>query len=589
VNPEVWAPRAELVEVVLVDGSRHTLTKGPGGWHVGGPPLVHGEEYRFSLDGGEPLPDPRSHHQPDGIDGPSVAVDHARFPWTDQRWRGFHLPGSVLYELHVGTFTAEGDFDAAIGRLDHLVDLGVDAVEVMPVAEAMGERGWGYDGVLLFAPHHAYGGPDAFKRFTDACHARGLGVLLDVVVNHLGPRGNHLERFGPYFHDRHDTPWGAAVNLDGDGSGEVRRFVLDLARHWFADHHVDGLRLDAVHALVDDSPVHLLAELSEEVEHLAAHLGRPLWLIAEDERDDERLVRPREAGGWGLHGQWADDLHHALHVAVTGEHHGYYAPYGGLDRVAAAISGVRGRPDAPPVPANVPSHRFVVCVQNHDQVGNRAIGDRLSHLAGPDAQLAAAAIVLCSPGTPLLFMGEEWAASTPFPYFVDVAGDDDLAEAIRTGRREEFREFGWLPDQVPDPTDPATAASAVLDWTEPTAGDHARVLAFYRDLIRLRHERADLTDGRRERTTVEHDDARGLLVVRRENTAVAVNLATDGRVVPASWLDGRAAGLLATSVPQVDLGPGGTVHLPRGSAAVVALTPKAVCHPQEWVEGSTRG
>jgi maltooligosyltrehalose trehalohydrolase len=529
-KPDVWAPRADLVEVVLVDGSRHRLTKRDDGWHVGGPELAPGEEYRFSLDGGEPLPDPRSHSQPDGIEGPSAPVDHGAFPWTDHGWRGFHLPGSVLYELHVGTFTPEGDFDAAILRLDHLEALGVDCVEVMPVAEAMGERGWGYDGVLLYAPHHAYGGPDAFKRFVDACHHRGIGVILDVVYNHLGPKGNHLEQFGPYFTEEHHTPWGAAVNLDGEGAAEVRRFIVDNARHWFIDHHVDGLRLDATHALVDDSPVHLLAQLSEEVEHLSAHLGRRLWLVAEDERDDPDLVLPREAGGIGLDGRWADDLHHAIHVAITGETQGYYGKYEGFDRIAAALTGVHGKPGVDPVPDTVPSHRFIVCTQNHDQVGNRAVGERLSHLAGPDAQIAAAALVLCSPGTPMLFMGEEWAASTPFPYFVDVPDDPDLAAAITKGRRAEFAEFGWEPEQIPDPTDPATFEMAKLDWDERDDGVHAEVLDVYRQLIALRRARPDLTDGRRDRTSVEVDEEKGVVVVRREATVVQVELGPPARV-----------------------------------------------------------
>ena len=529
-KPDVWAPRADLVEVVMIDGSRYPLTKGDDGWHVGGPELAPGEEYRFSLDGGDPLPDPRSHHQPDGIEGPSVAVDHSTFPWTDDGWRGFHLPGSVLYELHVGAFTPEGDFDAAILRLDHLVDLGIDCVEVMPVAEAMGERGWGYDGVLLYAPHHAYGGPDAFKRFVDACHHRGIGVILDVVYNHLGPKGNHLEKFGPYFTDGHHTPWGAAVNLDGDGAHEVRRFIIDNARHWFVDHHVDGLRLDATHALVDDSPVHLLAELSDEVAHLSAHLGRRLWLVAEDERDDPDIVLAREAGGLGLDGRWADDLHHAIHVAITGETQGYYGKYEGFDRIAAALTGVHGKPGVDPVPAAVPSHRFIVCTQNHDQVGNRAVGERLSHLAGPDAQIAAAALVLCSPGTPMLFMGEEWAASTPFPYFVDVPDDPDLAHGITTGRRAEFEEFGWEPEQIPDPTDPATFEMAKLDWDEREEGAHAEVLDVYRRLIALRRARPDLTDGRRDRTSVEVDEERRLVVVRREATVVQVELGPPAKV-----------------------------------------------------------
>ncbi len=571
-RPDVWAPRAALVEVVLVDGSRHALTKQPDGWHRGGPELVHGEEYRFSLDSTEPLPDPRSQHQPDGFEGASVAVDHARFPWADRGWRGFHLPGSVLYELHVGTFSPEGDFDGAIQRLDHLVELGVDAVEVMPVAEAMGERGWGYDGVLLYAPLHAYGGPDGFKRFVDACHNRGLGVVLDVVYNHLGPKGNHLERFGPYFTDEHHTPWGAAVNLDGAGADEVRRFIVGNARHWLVDHHVDGLRLDATHALVDDSPVPLLAELSEEVEQLAAHLGRPLWLVAEDERDDPRITAGREAGGWGLHGRWADGLHHALHVAITGETQGYYGPFrAGLGRVRELL-----------VSGDQPAHRAVTCSQNHDQVGNRATGDRLSHLAGPEAQMAAAAVVLCSPGTPLLFMGEEWAASTPFRYFVDVPDDPDLAAAIRDGRRAEFRDFGWKPEDVPDPTDPASFEASKLDWDEVDEGDHARVLAFYRRLLALRRARPDLTDGRRARTTVEYDEGAGLLVVRRGGTAVAVNLAAERAVVPAAWLAGGATEVLAASVDGAVVEPGGSLELPGRGAAVVDL--RLAAGPEQVVE-----
>jgi len=488
-RPSVWAPRAEVVDVVVAGAGsrlrRHRLERGDDGWHRGGPDLGHGDEYRFSLDGAEPLPDPRSNHQPAGIDGPSAVVDHGRFRWTDGRWHGFHLPGSVLYELHVGTFTPAGTFDAAVERLDHLVDLGVDAVEVMPVAEAMGERGWGYDGVLLYAPHHAYGGPEAFKRFVDACHDRGLGVVLDVVYNHLGPKGNHLERFGPYFTERHHTPWGAAVNLDGPGSDEVRRFVLDNARHWIVDHHVDGLRLDATHALLDDSPVHLLAELSEEVEHLAAHLGRPVWLVAEDERDDPGIVRSREAGGWGLHGRWADDLHHALHVALTGETAGYYAKYAGLDRVAAALRGVHGKPGADPVPPAIPSHRFVVCTQNHDQVGNRAAGDRLSHVAGVQAQLAAAALVLCSPATPLLFMGEEWAATSEFPFFCDFA--PALGEAVYEGRVREFARFPeFRAGSMPHPNLPATFARAMLDWRERLRAEHAAWWEFHRGLLAQR-------------------------------------------------------------------------------------------------------
>ncbi|MBA2281083.1 MAG: malto-oligosyltrehalose trehalohydrolase [Acidimicrobiia bacterium] len=565
---EVWAPHAGTVDVVLVDGSHHRLERDATGWHRGGPELVDAEEYRFSLDGGDPLPDPRSHWQPDGIDGPSAAVDHGAFPWTDDEWQGFQLPGSVVYELHVGTFSAEGDFDAAILHLDHLVDLGVDAVEVMPIAEFSGERGWGYDGVLLWAPHHAYGGPGAFKRFVDACHRRGLGVILDVVYNHLGPVGNHLSRFGPYFHDRHQTPWGDAVNLDGPDAAEVRAFIIGNAAHWFVDHHVDGLRLDAVHALVDESPRHLLEELAEEVEHLAANVRRPLWLIAEDDRPDTKVVLGRDAGGHGLHARWADDLHHALHAAITGETSSYYAAFGPVGRIAEAIDRLLLRSDEG-VPAAVSSHRFVTCAQNHDQVGNRATGDRLSHQAGLDAALAAAAIVLLAPGTPMLFQGEEWAASAPFPYFCDV-DDPELAAAIRDGRRREFAEFGWDPASIPDPLDPATAAAAHLDWSEVGVDDHARAHEWYRALLRLRRERPDVTDGRRDRTSVHADEATRLVVVRRERTAVLANLGTEAAAVPPSLLGAGAASVLLASAGGLEPALDGSITLPAGVTAVLA-------------------
>jgi maltooligosyltrehalose trehalohydrolase len=435
----------------------------------------------------------------------------------------------VLYELHIGTFTPGGTFDAAIERLGHLVELGVDAVEVLPVAEAMGRRGWGYDGVLLYAPHHAYGGPAGFRRFVDACHQYGLGVLLDVVYNHLGPLGNHLERYGPYFTDRHHTPWGAALNLDGEGAAEVRRFVIDNALRWCADFHLDGLRLDATHALVDDSPVHVVAELADETAGLAAHLGRPLWLIAEREPEELLPVLPRLAGGWGLDARWADDLHHAVHAALTGECDGYYRPFGSVAAIGRAITEGRHRA-GDPWPESLPAHTAVTCTQNHDQVGNRARGERLAHLVGPDAAMVAAAIVLCAPGTPLLFQGEEWAASAPFPYFCDT-DDAGLAAAIREGRRQEFAEFEWDPSAFADPLDPATAAAAVLRWDERNDGQHGRVLAWYRTLLALRRLRPGLTDGRRHRTSVTVDEQARRLVVDRGDTVLHADLATPRAVI----------------------------------------------------------
>ncbi len=438
---EVWAPRAGAVDLVVADRQRTPLRGVGGGWFVADDELEPGTEYAFSLDGGQARPDPRSHSQPSGVFGPSRVVDHTEFRWTDRDWRGVSFPGSVIYELHVGTFSDAGTFDGAVSHLEHLVDLGVDLVELMPVNAFDGARGWGYDGVLLYAVHEPYGGPDGFKRFVDAAHARGIGVLLDVVYNHFGPSGNHLNRFGPYTTDRHQTPWGDAVNLDGADSGPVRRFLFDNARHWLRHYHLDGLRLDAVHTLVDESEHHFLTELVEEVDALATALHRPLSLVAEYPCTEPMAVTAREAAGHGLTAEWRDEVHHALHAVVTGERDGYYADYGSVVDIATALTGPK---------EDLPRHRFVVCTQNHDQVGNRAKGERLAHLAGLDDAKVAAGLLLCGPFTPLLFMGEEWAASSPFPYFCDTR-DDELDEAVRRGRRQEFAAFGWEPSEIPDP------------------------------------------------------------------------------------------------------------------------------------------
>jgi maltooligosyltrehalose trehalohydrolase len=420
-----------------------------GWWHAHVPSGAPGLDYAFSLDGGEPLPDPRSPWQPRGVHAPSRLVDHQRFSWTDQRWQAPPLGSAVIYELHVGTFSPEGTFDGVIGRLEHLAGLGVTHVELMPVAEFPGVRGWGYDGVDLWAPHHAYGGPDGLKRLVDACHARGLAVLLDVVYNHLGPSGNYLGRFGPYFTSRFRTPWGDAMNFDGAGSDEVRRFVCDNARMWLRDYHVDGLRLDAVHAIADGSAVHILEQLAQEVEKLAASLGRHLVLIAESNLNDPRIVQPPSAGGYGIDAQWNDDFHHALHTVLTGERHGYYADFGRLADLATAFrrgfvyageySVFRDRRHGRPA-IGVSGNRFVVSAQNHDQVGNRALGERASLLMSEGRLHIAAALLLTSPFVPMLFQGEEWGASTPFLYFTDHA-EPELVEAVRKGRCQEFAAF----------------------------------------------------------------------------------------------------------------------------------------------------
>ncbi|HUR75630.1 MAG TPA: malto-oligosyltrehalose trehalohydrolase, partial [Sporichthya sp.] len=461
----VWAPGAETVELALA-GDRHAMAADADGWWTApGVVAEHGAAYGYVLDGEGPLPDPRSRHQPEGVHGLSRVVDHSRFPWTDGDWPGRALSGAVTYELHVGTFTSGRTFDAAIERLDHLVELGVDLVEVMPVAAFPGRHGWGYDGVALYAVHEPYGGPDGLKRFVDACHARGLGVMLDVVYNHLGPSGNYLSSFGPYFTDKHHTPWGAAVNLDDAGSDEVRAFIRGSALSWLRDYHVDGLRLDAVHALADDRAIHLLTELQIAVEELTEEVGRPLFLVAESDRNDPLTVTPRERGGHGLAAQWADDVHHALHSLLSGEQQGYYVDFGSYECLATTLteaffhagtySTFRGRGHGAPVDvARIPGSAFVTYLQNHDQVGNRATGDRLSASVSPGRMAVGAALVLCSAFSPMVFMGEEWAASTPWQYFTDHQ-EPELADAVREGRRNEFAEHGWSADEVPDPQDSA--------------------------------------------------------------------------------------------------------------------------------------
>ncbi len=537
----VWAPRASHSVEVELAGERRALHRGPDDeWFLEVPEAGPGTDYAFVVDGGRPLPDPRSRYQPAGVHGPSQVVALSQFPWSDGAWKGFYLPGSVLYELHVGTFSPEGTFDGAIGRLDHLVDLGVDAVELMPVVEFSGARGWGYDGVDLFAPHHAYGGPEGLLRLVDACHGRGLGVIIDVVYNHLGPSGNYLAQFGPYFSSRHTTNWGDGVNLDGPDSDPVRRFFLDNARMWLRDYHADGLRLDAVHALVDDSAIHFLEELSSEVRELSAELGRPLWLMPESDLSNPRFVQPLASGGYGLDAAWADEWHHALHAALTGERDGYYREFGSLAQLAKALrqawvyDGVysphrRRRHGRPPV--GLSGHQFVVCTQNHDQVGNRARGERTSQLLSVERLEIAAALLLTSPFVPLLFQGEEWGARTPFLYFTDHE-DPELARAVSEGRRNEFRAFGWDPEAVPDPQAPETFRSSQLDWTEREREPHQRLLRWYRALMRLRRTCPALRAGRIEDVHVTYDEAARWLAVLRGSIGVAVNLGAHRRAVP---------------------------------------------------------
>jgi len=541
----VWAPAAERVEISLPTERVHLLPRGEGWWATPGP-LAPGTDYLLHVDGGPGLPDPRSAWQPEGVHGPSRVFDTGAFEWTDRAWRGRSSLGAVVYELHVGTFTPEGTFDAAVERLDHLVDLGVDMVELMPVAAFPGERGWGYDGVALYAVHEPYGGPSGLQRFVDAAHARGLAVCLDVVYNHLGPSGNYLGRFGPYFTDRHHTPWGAAVNLDGPDAGPVRRFIIDNALRWLRDFHIDALRLDAVHALIDDSPRHLLAELSDAVAALERKVRRPLSLIAESDLNDARMVTPTRRGGLGMTAQWDDDVHHALHARLTGERHGYYVSFGDTQTLRRALTEVfvhagtwsefRGRVWGAPVPAEVDARRFVVFSANHDQVGNRALGDRPSAVLDDGQQAVSAALVVLGPYTPMLFMGEEWGARTPFQYFTDHA-EPELAEAIRRGRAAEFASHGWAEVyggevEVPDPQDRGTFLASKLDWAEREQERHGRLHAWYRDVIRLRHREADIASGIRADTVVTAAEDGGWLTMYRGALAVVVTLCDTPREVP---------------------------------------------------------
>ena len=534
----VWAPHRNRVRLRLgaaEDPEPRVLDmeRGADGWwrtRVDG--AGPGTDYAYLLDEDPlPLPDPRSRHQPKGVHAPSRVYDHRAFPWACA-WAGRPLAGAVVYEMHVGTFTPEGTLDAAVDRLDHLVALGVTHVEVMPVNAFDGTHGWGYDGVLWYAVHEPYGGPDAFKRFVDACHGRGLAVLLDVVHNHLGPSGAHLPRFGPYFCG--ENAWGPSPNLDGPDSDPVRRHIIDNALEWLRHYRLDGLRLDAVHALRDDRAVPILEELSAAVDALAAALGRPLSLIAESDRNDPRTVMPREVGGAGMSAQWSDDLHHALHVALTGETHGYYADFAGPEVLPAVLTRVfrhtgtyssfRGRTHGRPVDtAQVPGHRFLGYLATHDQIGNRARGDRMGEHVSPGLLVCGAALLLCSPYTPMIFMGEEWAATTPWPFFASFT-DPGLAEGVRNGRRREFAALGWNDTEIPDPVDPATRDGAVLDWAQPDREPHARVLESYRSLIALRRAEPELADPRLDRFAVTASADGKRLVLVRGSLRVVCNL-----------------------------------------------------------------
>ena len=575
----VWAPAAGRAEVELA-GERHPMAPGgqPGWWRAE-IPVPAGTDYAFRLDGGEPLADPRSPRQPYGPAGASRTYDHSGFAWSDASWHGAPVQGAVVYELHVGTFTPAGTLDAAAERLDHLAALGVTAVELMPLAAFPGQHGWGYDGIGLWAVHEPYGGPDALKRFVDAAHTRGVAVYLDVVYNHVGP-GNRLASFGPYFTDAHLTPWGPAVNLDQAGSDEVRSFVVQNALMWLRDYHLDGLRLDAVHALEDNRARHILEELADAADAFAASAGRPAVLVAESDLNNPRLITAREAGGYGLDAQWSDDFHHALHCAVTGERHGYYADFGSVAALVKTLtaayfhdgtwSSFRGRTHGRPVDVlRVPAYRFVCFLQDHDQVGNRAIGDRIAAtLAGHphrDGLLrAAAGLVLTAPFTPMLFMGEEWGADTPWQYFTDHT-DPSVAAEVSAGRRSEFAAHGWGESDVPDPQDKQTFLRSKLDWSQPGLEPYRSLLGWYRELLALRRARPELTDPRLDQVHAAYDEGARWLLITRGPLRIAANLGPDDVRVP---IGAGSPALLAASTPDITA-DSGVITLPPASFAVI--------------------
>jgi len=569
----VWAPRAGRVDLVV--GGRDVPMDGPDdrGWFRVEADASPGADYAYRLDGGDPRPDPRSPWQPHGVDGPSRLVDHAAFGWTDAAWTGRDPAEAVIYELHVGTFSPEGTFDGVVARLPHLVELGVDTVELLPVAQFPGRRGWGYDGVDLYAPHHGYGGPEGLKRLVDACHGAGLAVVLDVVYNHLGPAGNHLGQFGPYFTDRYATPWGEAVNFDGSDSDPVREFFVDNALMWLRDYHFDGLRLDAVHAYLDTSATHILEELAVRVEELAATEGRRLFLIAESDLNDPRVVNDRARGGYGIDAQWSDDFHHSLHAALTGERDGYYEEFDSPAALAKSLrqafvydgcySSYRRRRHGRR-PEGLEACRFLGYLQNHDQIGNRATGERSSMLMSPALLKVAATLVLCGPFVPMLFQGEEWGAGTPFLYFTDHE-NPELGRLVSEGRRREFAAFGWDPEAVPDPQADGTFTASRLDWDEPARAPHAELLDWHRRLIRLRRSTPALSDGRFP-DDVRHDEAGPWLAVERGPVTIVANFGPAAVEVPVAA--GRSASVLLASAEGVSVG-GGSVRLPPQSAAIV--------------------
>ncbi len=491
----VWAPEAGEVNLIIEKPVNKSVPMDKddwGHWKAEVQGIEEGTLYKYQIDGNNPLPDPASRYQPEGPHGPSAVVS-AGFKWTDTDWKGIDQKDLIIYELHVGTFSPEGTFEGVEKKLDHLVDLGINAIEIMPVAQFPGNRNWGYDGVDIFAVQNSYGGPEAFKKLINSCHKKVIAVILDVVYNHMGPEGNYLSQFGPYFTDKYQTPWGQALNFDDACSDPVRNFFLQNALMWLRDYHIDGLRLDAVHAIKDLGAEHFLAKLSKEVDALQKETGQKHFLIAEVDLNDNRFISGREKGGFGLHSQWVDEFHHAIHAWLTGEKIGYYSDFGDFEHLIRAYrdtyvyNGVYS-PHRKKLfgssAAENPYHQFVVFAQNHDQTGNRMLGERLSQLVSFDAQKVAAAAYILSPYLPMLFMGEEWGEKAPFYYFVSHT-DPDLVEAVRNGRKNEFADFHGE-GETPDPQSEETFMASKLNWDFRKNSEHEAMWNYYKKLIEIR-------------------------------------------------------------------------------------------------------
>jgi maltooligosyltrehalose trehalohydrolase len=521
----VWAPNAAALAVQVNPGRRHFEMQRDGeDFEAVIPDARPGDTYCFAFDDGRTRPDPVSRSQPHGVHGPSQIVDPGAFAWSDSDWKGIELEDYIFYELHTGTFTPDGTFDGVVSKLDYLRELGITAIELMPVAEFPGNRNWGYDGVALYAPHSSYGGPEGLKRLVNACHQAGLAVVLDVVYNHLGPEGNYLSEFGPYFTDQYRTPWGRAMNYDAAGSDGVRRFVIDNVLYWLTEYHIDALRLDAIHGIFDFSAVHILVELGDRFHEQAAHLGRQAWIIAESDLNDVRVLNPRAIGGLGLDAQWHDEFHHALYGYLTGSNRAYLAGFDSLRTIQKAItegfvhdggySAFRGRRFGSSS-RDQPGYRFVAFLQNHDQVANTSQGSRLSRLISLEQYKLAVALLLCSPYLPLLFMGEEFAEKAPFLYFTS-HGDPGVAQATSEGRRREFEEFALAGDFT-DPQALETFERSRIEWSLIDRPEHASMLRFYCELIALRKRWPCLANGRKDLTRVQvNEQARTLRMDRAD-------------------------------------------------------------------------